>query len=538
MQKASLKIALVCYSEQSLQPWMVRLAERIFTTDRLDLVALIERNQTPSPADMSLTHRLWWQLESKLVAKPLVTETPHFDEVRRALPVLSCNDEPGIDALGADVIIDLTCWQGSRVLPTASTHGVWFLNFLTEAAGSTSIRAIADNAPFYEVKLCRTTAEGDAPTQVSSAVLNLKLFASLQHLFMCEKAVTLIVRELNRIKLTGMTHEEGAADLQSPDRPGLWTMSRYAFGFLRRAATRFIEVQASKLHFRPGEFFLKTSKTDMLTVDPAAMQEHHSTANGYFADPFLWERDGEMFCFFEVYNYAKDTGYIAVGRLVDGALIDIKPALETDYHMSFPFLFEGDDGTLFMMPEVCSQKRIETWKCTAFPHQWERVQTVMDDVIAADSSLVKIQDEWWLFTNMSNDPFGEMSSELHIYKVDGPGMSELTPHPLNPVVFDTRTARNGGRVICSNGSYYRMSQDNSRGLYGYGVNAMKIETISMDAYEETLTRKIEPDFQSGIIGSHHMDSRAGMVVMDVRKRVGGFRLRSSEKPQKLPRHSF
>ena len=538
MQIASLSIALVCYSEEPVQPWMARLAERICTTDHLNLIALIERDEKPGPAKMALSHRLWWQVESKVVAKPIKTATPRFDEIHPTLPTLRCEDKLGISELGADVIIDLTSLRGQGLDPTASSYGVWFLNFLTAATGTSSIRAIANNAPFYEVKLCRAAASGKSPRRVAGAVLNLKLFASLQHSFMCEKAVTLIVRELNRIKLTGAAHEEGAADLMPLKRPGLWTMTRYAFGFLRRTATRFIEVQASKLHFRPGEFFLKTSKTDMLTVDPATMQEHHSTANGYFADPFLWERDGEMFCFFEVYNYAKDTGYIAVGRLVDGALIDIEPAVQTDYHMSFPFLFEDNDGTLLMMPEVCSQKRIETWKCTSFPNQWERVQTVIDDVIAADSSLVKIRDDWWLFTNMSNDPFGEMSSELHVYKVDGPGLSELTPHPLNPVVFDTRTARNGGRVIHSDGAYYRMSQDNSRGLYGYGVNAMKIETISMDAYEESLTRKIEPDFQSGIIGSHHMDSRAGMVVMDVRKRVGGFRLRSSEKPQKQPRHSF
>lgn len=538
MQSASLKIALVRYSNLTVAPWITRLVDRICRTDGLELVAWIDRDEPPNGADMSFTHRLWWQLESKVLAKPIETETPHYDAISETLPNINCDDDAVISALGADIIIDLTCRRGDGLPPSLAPYGVWFLNFLTAATGATSIRAIADNAPFYKVKLCQTNADGTLPSLVSSAVLNLKLFASLNHQFMREKAVTLIMRELNRTKLTGAVRDEGAAHTPLHKRPGAWTMTRYAFGFLRRATKRFIEVQASKLHFRPGEFFLKTSKTDMLTVDPAAMQEHHSTANGYFADPFLWERNGEMYCFFEVYNYGKDTGYIAVGRLVEGKLVDIEPALQTDYHMSFPFLFEGDDGTLFMMPEVCSQKRIETWKCVSFPHQWERVQTVLDDVIAADSSLAKIGDDWWLFTNMSNDPFGEMSSELHVYKVDGPGMTELIPHPLNPVVFDTRIARNGGRVIQSDGAYYRISQDNSRGLYGYGVNAMKIETISMDAYEETLTRKIEPDFQAGIIGSHHMDSRAGMVVLDVRKRVGGFRLRSSEKPQKRPRHSF
>ena len=174
-----------------------------------------------------------------------------------------------------------------------------------------------------------------------------------------------------------------------------------------------------------------------------------------------------------------------------------------------------------MMPETCGANRIETWRCERFPDQWVREATVLDNVIAADSSLAQIGDEWWLFTNISTDPFGEMNSELHLYKADGPAMKELTPHPLNPVVFDSRTARNGGRIIEKDGAYYRVSQDNSHGRYGYGVNVMKIDHISLDDYRETLVRKIEPDFEPGAIGCHHMDARGKMVVMDVRTRIGG-----------------
>lgn len=536
MRTEDLKIALVCDAGTAHEPWITRLANRILETNGVNLVGVVRRPVIG--ATMSSIHRFWWALETKAVAKPLQTETPLWDVAREQLVELEASDTQSIENLNLDLIIDVSSGLGDDLPATLARQGVWFLNFLTPATGAESIRAIADNLPHYEVSLCQRAADQNAPELVSSAVLNSKLFASLNHLFLCEKSVTLIMRELTRLIRNGNVETHGTVTLPAARQPGIFALAKYGFSFLRRATTRFIEVQASKLHFRPGEFFLKTSKTDMLTVNPAKMNEHHSTANGYFADPFLWDHNGQMYCFFEVYNYGKDTGYIAVGRLEDGELIDIKPAIQADYHMSFPFLYQDDDGELFMMPEVCSQKRIETWKCVEFPHQWERVQTVLDDVIAADSSLAKIEDDWWLFTNMSNDPYGEMSSELHLYKVDGPGFNELTPHPLNPVVFDTRVARNGGRVIHSDGDYFRISQDNSHGLYGYGVNAMKIKHISMDNYEEELVRKIEPDFQTGVIGSHHMDSRSGMVVMDVRKRVGGFRLRSTEKRQKRARHSF
>jgi len=532
----SLRIALACDAASTYEPWVTRLADRILDVSGIELVGIIRRPET-GPT-MSTIHKFWWALERKAVAQPIETATPHWDKAKNPLVHLDVSSRQGIRDLEADLIIDVGTGFGADLPADLVKHGIWFLDFLTPATGAESVRAIADNLPHYEVSLCQHTQTTGAATLVAKAVLNSKLFASLNHLFLCEKSVTLVMRELTRLQIDGAVRSGATVTTPRPDKPGLLAFMKYGFSLLRRATKRFIEVQASKLHFRPGEFFLKTSRTDMLSVNPANMDEHHSTANGYFADPFLWDHDGEMYCFFEVYNYGKDTGHIAVGRLEDGNLVDIKPAIQADYHMSFPFLFQDDEGTLFMMPEVCSQRRIETWKCVEFPHHWERVQTVLDDVIAADSSLAKIDQDWWLFTNMSSDPYGEMSSELHLYKVDGPGLNTLTPHPLNPVVFDTRVARNGGRVIHSNGDYFRISQDNSHGLYGYGVNAMKIDHISMEGYEEELVRKIEPDFQTGVIGSHHMDSRAGMVVMDVRKQIGGFRLRSSEKPQKSARHSF
>ena len=72
------------------------------------------------------------------------------------------------------------------------------------------------------------------------------------------------------------------------------------------------------------------------------------------------------------------------------------------------------------------------------------------------------------------------------------------------------------------GKHYRPSQDNSHGLYGWGLNLMEIRNLSLDAYEEAVVRSIGPDFEPGIIGCHHLDIRSGRVVMDVRKRIGGF----------------
>ncbi|MEE2877695.1 MAG: hypothetical protein VX593_01700, partial [Pseudomonadota bacterium] len=354
-----------------------------------------------------------------------------------------------------------------------------------------------------------------------SASLNTKFAVSRNHLFMKEKLVALILRELKRAERGALDTSNLAPVAAAMRAPSNLDLPVYLTRFAGNMAARLIEKAATKIGLRPGMFFLKTSDATLSQADPSAMRAHPTPANEYYADPFLWDRDGETWCFFEVYDYTTGRGHISAGRFDAGELVDVTSVLKTDYHLSFPFLFERD-GELYMMPETCGANRIETWRCVEYPHRWEREATILDNVIAADSSLAQIGDDWWLFTNISNDPFGEMNSELHLYKVDGPGMTELTPHVLNPVVFDSRTARNGGRILERDGAYYRISQDNSHGRYGYGVNVMKIDHISLDDYRETMVRKIEPDFEPGAIGCHHLDSRGDMVVMDVRRRVGGF----------------
>jgi hypothetical protein len=110
---------------------------------------------------------------------------------------------------------------------------------------------------------------------------------------------------------------------------------------------------------------------------------------------------------------------------------------------------------------------------------------------------------------------------LHIFKVDGPALTQLIPHRFNPVVFDAATARNAGRVLTIDGALCRPSQDNSRGIYGHSLNLMRIEHLSLDDYAETRVWRLEPDEASGYTGCHHIDIRSGRIVIDARRALGG-----------------
>lgn len=169
-----------------------------------------------------------------------------------------------------------------------------------------------------------------------------------------------------------------------------------------------------------------------------------------------------------------------------------------------------------MMPETVQAERIEIWRCKNFPLDWELHSTAFEGERLADSVLFKQGDAWWLFANVCHDSFGDFSSELNLYKVDGPDLNEIVPHPLNPVVVGSDVARGGGRVFESNGRIYRSSQDNSGNIYGFGLNLMEITELSETNYEERRAVHFTPDRILGIVGCHHADAVAGRFIVDVR----------------------
>lgn len=514
----ALRVGVILDRQRRPEPWQLRLLERIRASPRLELCALMQPAERGSRAVGHGPLRAWFALERKLAARPM--PDPATLAVLEPLGAGAVDDEATIAQLALDVILDLTGNAGALCRSDLARHGVWFLDFLTDEPAVAGLRAILAAEPISRIALCRRRAQGQAPVTIATGNLNTKFLAARNALFMCEKAVSLVIRELERTQRLGRPGEAPGEAFAVPEWPGPSAIAHYFAQVASEGAARLRTKILSRLGFRPGMFFLKTAPGDFLDFDPATALAHPPAGNVYHADPFLWEHDGRRYCFFETYDYAAKKGHISVGRFERDELVGIETALRADYHLSFPFLFEVDDA-LYMMPETCGARRLELWRCREFPCRWERHATLLDNVVASDSTLARIDGELWLFTNVSTDPFGDMNTELHVYRVEEPGLGHLVPHRANPVVFDSRTARNAGRILKRDGAYYRPSQDNSHGVYGHGLNIMRIDRLSPEDYAETLVRRIEPDFESGIIGCHHLDSRSGMIVMDVCRGLGG-----------------
>ncbi|WP_245828924.1 glucosamine inositolphosphorylceramide transferase family protein [Novosphingobium mathurense] len=521
MRMQALRIAIVLPTPDRPAGWCTRLVEQIEAEPRLDLRAFIACPSHMQPSSGNALVRTWYAFERKVVGKLQAADPLDRSNRRGNCPTLANDDHLAIVGMDLDVIVDLS-GQAAGIFPAEVARlGIWHPDFLRRPAGSTAIAAIVARDPVIAISLLCGAADRGEETTIATARLNTKFVASRNEDFMLEKAVPLIVNALKRAQASQAVELPALPRSAEPRQPGGAGLCTYLARLGGDGAAKVVEKVGEKLGARPGMFFLKSHAGAWSEFDPARATAHVSAKNSYFADPFLWERAGAMYCFFEEFDYRTGRGHISVGRFEDGQLADIRVALRRDYHLSFPHLFEHE-GELYMMPECCEVRRLEVWKCREFPYDWALHATALEGVVAADSTLNLIDGTWWLFTNISDDAFLDMNTQLHIFRTDGPDLARLEPHALNPVVVDAREARNAGRILKLDGRLYRPAQDNSHGTYGYGVRLMEIAHLSLDDYREELAFSIEPDFEPGITGCHHLDVRAGRVVMDVRKRVGGF----------------
>ena len=99
------------------------------------------------------------------------------------------------------------------------------------------------------------------------------------------------------------------------------------------------------------------------------MKHNYPSQGKYWADPFLYQRDGKDYIFYELYDYKK--GVIAYSEInEDMSFTEPTVILDLSYHLSYPSLFE-DSGELYMIPETGLSRTIELYKCNLFPNVWK-----------------------------------------------------------------------------------------------------------------------------------------------------------------------
>jgi hypothetical protein len=236
----------------------------------------------------------------------------------------------------------------------------------------------------------------------------------------------------------------------------------------------------------------------------------------FLADPFGWWRDGKLHVFVETYDYRVRIGAIEVLTYdADLRLIDRSPVLNEPWHLSYPFIFEGE-GETWMLPEAHRSDRLTLYRAVDFPTRWEPAHRIALDHVPVDATPLFHDGRWWLFyTSASREP--DKMAALHIAYADrlaGP----WTPHPINPVRVDSSSSRPGGTAQVVDGVVTLPVQDCSA-TYGGAIRPLRFPVLTPDRVEMTAGGRIEAPkgFAPYVEGLHTLAAAANVTLIDVKR---------------------
>jgi hypothetical protein len=239
--------------------------------------------------------------------------------------------------------------------------------------------------------------------------------------------------------------------------------------------------------------------------------------DGYLADPFYGDRDGNEAIMVEEFDEQRARGVISALLLTASGWELHSNVLDTGVHSSYPSLVE--DGTeLYCIPETYEAGRVEAWRSIEFPHRWVRSHVLVDAPVV-DPTVFRMGDRWWLLGTLKSD---EPDAKLHAWfapEFAGPWQ----PHPLNPVKIDAASSRPAGLPFMRNGTMLRPAQDCSTS-YGAGVVLNRIVRLDECAFVEEPAGRVRVPPGRYASGTHTLTVRDGSFTIDGR-RYGASRYR-------------
>lgn len=268
---------------------------------------------------------------------------------------------------------------------------------------------------------------------------------------------------------------------------------RLAYGAFGRKAWRLFEADQADVDNLTGERSIRARPLPL----PQGAQ--------FVADPFYIDPEGRTLVCERMPRGGAHGDIVRIGL---GQDIVSTVLTEHQRHFSYPYVFHWDNRH-FLIPEVAAWSAPMLLEIDApaskvlarIPLQGLEQERLLDP------SLLEYEGAYWLFTS-PNRPNRKMDTLLlwRANQLAGP----YVPHPMNPVVFNPRSARPGGRILMLDGRLLRFGQDNSAS-YGAGLTVMEIQELTAERYrEQEIGRLILEDSR----GPHTIDFAGDRVLVD------------------------
>lgn len=228
----------------------------------------------------------------------------------------------------------------------------------------------------------------------------------------------------------------------------------------------------------------------------------------YHADSFGFLDKDTFHLICEEYDY-KNTKGILTSFQVDRQsklILNKTIAIEKDYHLAFPFLFEFENKH-YCIPENTRGGNVDLYHYETSTGKLVFDQILVKNLHAVDPSLFYHDGYWWLFfTDLVST-----NERLHIWfstSLRGPYIA----HANNPVKVDIRSSRSAGNLFILNGKLFRPSQDCST-RSGRRIIINQVQKLTPTEFVEEEYTILEPAPGSEFPDGMHTLSVAGDTVI-------------------------
>lgn len=455
-----------------------------------------------------------------IIKKLNVIDTIKVKPVRKGfVDLFSESDVHEINEYKLDVILrhEFNIIRGDIL--RSSTHGIWSFHHADNSinrGGPPGFWEIIYKQPSVGVTLQQLTPELDGGLVIDKAFFNRHWSYVKTYDLILEGSVSILFKNLKKLA-AGTYATQKSMVYYNPlyKTPDYYHSIKYVFYFYANLAKVLMDRLSSRvLGVRYNCWTLFIGKGDFITSTLFRLEPIKLPNNEFWADPFIFNHEEKNYIFFENYGYKTKKGKISCGVIDGHNLIDVRDVLDLEYHLSYPCIFK-EGGKIFLMPETAGNNRLEIYECVEFPSKWKLYSTAFEGEKVFDASFYDDEkNQKWLFVNRRDNENCPSDSELYIYKVDSLRMERIEPHKNNPVIIDSRVARNGGAIYKYENMYYRPSQANVDGVYGAALNINKINKLTIEEYDEEIIVTTKPNFHEGLVSMHHLHQADGLFVID------------------------
>lgn len=491
-----------------------------------------------------MRRRVWRALEGRLSPADGALAPVELGEVLPEVPVV--RDRSGLEE------VDVALRFGSGGLPDelldAPRFGVWAFRHGARARRP-RVPGAAPRLPFVveEILAGETVAECTLerlrPDPRRREVLHRGRFRVVDDSWRQTRDVALlgaagfparVCREIRTGDEPSATPVRVSAPDRDADAPSVGTTLRFAgvlaWNYLRNAVTELVRHEQWTIGVVPRapEAFLEGDDRLWIRWIPCPSPRF------YRADPFGVQDDGVLRIVAEEFRYGERRGRLVTldatrdGRPVlrdgDGGAAETSSAEPVELpwdeedgetpHVSYPYLLRHE-GDTYCVPETAEARVVRLYRARRFPGEWERVTTLIEGFPALDPTVFRHEGRWWLFCT-EGVPGGQ-------YRLHGWWAPELTgpwtPHPLNPLKVDVRSARPAGTPFRHRDGLYRPAQDGSGG-YGSGVALNRVLELTPTRFREVAVAYLMPDPEGPFPdGLHTLSGVGDRTLVDGQRKV-------------------